>query len=246
MTLVNDLLDAASKQLASSGLRLLLLIDNMDRYDPQAVDELLIRSADRFKSLRCHMIVTPPIGLVLKPESQNIESVFRCETMPTVKLREPSQGYREFSGPGRDSLLEALGRRIDLDTLLPDYEARDRLVLASGGAIRELLELAQDATLEAQCGHITLEDVNRTLDRRRNRLRDRIDANGWWNTLGKLAETKRLDKDPEFLQVVFQRLAFQHNGDVWYDVHPLVAELLDQRRTAEKAARPAKRKARKS
>ncbi len=245
MTLVNDLLDAASKQLASNGLRLLLLIDNMDRYAPQIIDELLIRSADRFKSLRCHMIVTPPIGLILKPASQNVESVFRCETMPTVKLREPSQGYQQFSGTGRDSLLKALGRRIDLDTLLPEPEARDRLVSASGGAIRELLELAQDATLDAQGEHITLEDVNRTLDRRRNRLRDRIDANGWWDTLAALAETKRLDKAPDFLEVVFQRLAFQYNGQVWYDVHPLVAELLDQRRADKKASGPAKRKARK-
>lgn len=246
MTLVNNLLDAAAAQLQASGLRLLLLIDNMDRYDPQVVDELLVQSADRFKSLRCHMIVTPPIGLVLKPESQNIESVFRCETMPTVKLREPEQGYEEFSGTGRDALLEALGRRIDVDKLLPDPAARDRLISSSGGAIRELLELAQDATLEAEGECIALADVDRTLDRRRNRLRDRIDANGWWDTLASLAETKRLDKSPEFLEVVFQRLAFQYNGEVWYDVHPLVAKLLEQRKAGKKASRPGKRKARKS
>jgi hypothetical protein len=246
MTLVNNLLDAASQQLQARGLRLLLLIDNMDRYDPQVVDELLVQSSDRFKSLRCHMIVTPPIGLVLKAESQNIESVFRCETMPTVKLREPSQGYEQFSGTGREALLDALGRRIDLDRLMPDPAARNRLVSASGGAIRELLELAQDATLDADGDCITLADVNRTLDRRRNRLRDRIDANGWWDTLATLAETKRLDKAPEFLEVVYQRLAFQYNGKVWYDVHPLIAELLEQRQSSTKASGSPKRKVKKS
>ena len=182
------------------------------------------------------MIVTPPIGLVLKPETLNLEAVFHCETMPTVKLRNQMQGYWEFSGTGRDLLLAALGHRIELATLLSDTAAQDRLLSASGGAIRELLELAQDATLDATGKCITLADVNNTLSRRRNRLRDRIDANGWWETLAKIAQTKRLDKADEFLEVVFQRLVFQYNGEVWYDVHPLVAELLEQQQAAQKAA----------
>lgn len=237
MTLVNNLLGAAAKSLDKQGLRLLLLIDNMDRYDPKVVDELLVQSADRFKALQCHLIVTPPIGLLLKPETQTLESVFRCETMPTVKLRDKASGYAEFSGSGRDVLLKALSRRIDVARLVPDTEAQNRLLSASGGAIRELLELAQDATLDAAGEIITLADVNRSLDRRRNRLRDLIDANGWWDALAKIAATKRLAKAPEFLEVVFQRLAFQYNGELWYDVHPLVSELLEQQKTKPPAAR---------
>ncbi len=227
MTYVNKLLDAAQDRLASQGKQLLLLIDNMDRYNPRVIDELLIQSADRFKALHCHLVVTPPIGLVLRPESQAPTTVFKCETMPTVKLRDKHQAYSEFSGPGRDLLLEALGRRIHLQKLIPDTMAQDRLVFASGGAVRELFELAQDATLEANGATVTLDDVNMVLDRRRQSLRDRVDANGWWSTLRHIAGTKRLDKDDEFLQVLFQRLAFQYNGELWYDVHPLLSELPD-------------------
>ena len=159
MAHVNTLLGAAGNRLQQDGLQLLLLIDNMDRYEPKAIDDLLVQSADRFKALACHLIVTPPISLVLRPESQALEAVFRCEIMPTVRLREKGQGYREFSGPGRDSLLEALGKRIDIDRLIPDLGVRDRLVAASGGAIRELLQLAQDVTLEADGDVFAMDDV---------------------------------------------------------------------------------------
>ena len=245
MAHVNTLLGAAGNRLQQDGLQLLLLIDNMDRYEPKAIDDLLVQSADRFKALACHLIVTPPISLVLRPESQALEAVFRCEIMPTVRLREKGQGYREFSGPGRDSLLEALGKRIDIDRLIPDLGVRDRLVAASGGAIRELLQLAQDVTLEADGDVFAMDDVENILHRRRQRMRDRIDVNGWWDTLLDVARTKRIGKDDSFLEVLFQRLAFQYNGDVWYDVHPLIAELpdLEAQLTPARPRRPARRKA---
>ena len=227
MTYVNRLLAAANEKLATNGRQLLLLIDNMDRYEPKMIDELLVQSSDRFKALDCNLIVTPPIGLVLRPQSQTIESVFRCETMPTVCLRKKEQPYAAFSGPGHDLMLDALRKRINVDKLMPDKRAQNRLIFASGGAVRELLELAQDATLEADGKCITTDDVERVLHRRRQRLRDRIDANGWWDILNKIAETKRLDKEEAYLEVLFQRLAFQYNGEVWYDAHPLISELPD-------------------
>ncbi|HEX2078951.1 MAG TPA: hypothetical protein VHG08_14610 [Longimicrobium sp.] len=230
MTHVNNVLAAAGEILRHDGLDLLILIDNMDRYEPRVIDTLLVHSADRFKSLACNLIVTPPISLVLRPQSQSLETVFRCETMPTVKMREKHQGHFEPTGPGRDVLLEALRKRIDVDRLIPDPAAQTRLALASGGAIREFLEMAQDATLDAAGDTITLADVNRTLERRRQRLRDRIDANGWWDVLVDIARKKRLATGDQYLEVLFQRLAFQYNGEIWYDVHPLVSELPDFQR----------------
>ncbi len=222
---VNNLLDDAAETLKQEGLRLLLVIDNMDRYNPKDMDELLVRSSDRFKVLHCHLIVTPPIGLVLQPESESIENLFHCESMPTIKLRE--KDHSEFSGPGKECLLNVLKKRIDVDLLIPDTNVQDRLIAASGGAIRELLKIAQDATLDADGETIAKEDLERTLDRIRQRFRDRIDTNGWWNVLRNIKQNKRLDEAKGNLDVLYQRLAFHYNGENWYDVHPLVAELLN-------------------
>ena len=220
----------------------------MDRYKPQVIDDLLVAAQDVFKAMKCHLIVTPPIDLVLTPESQSIENVFHCETMPTVKLRGKDQGYWEFSSEGRAKLLEALGKRIDLEKLISDPTARDRLVSASGGGIRELLEMTQSATLGARGDVITADDVELTLNRHRSWLRNRIDANGWWEALAEIAATKRLSADAKQLDVVFQRLAFQYNGDVWYDVHPLISDLLtsDAPGTEQKATKMATAKARRN
>ena len=227
LTHVNSLLKEAGHILREkSSQRLLLLIDNLDRYNPRFMDQLLVASQDVFKSLQCDLILTPPIELILKPQSQSLDLVFRCEQMPTISLRSRDQGYWEFSGNGREKLIEALGKRIDIDRLIPDPEARNLLAAASGGGIREFFRLAQTCTLDAEGDTITVDDLLGTLKRQRSEFRNRIDANNWWPALKAIATTKRMTSDAAQQEVVFQRLAFQYNGDIWYDVHPLVADLL--------------------
>ena len=118
---VNLLLDAAAQQLA--GQELLILIDNLDRYPPAVVDALLVRNGDRIRQLHCNLLLTPPIGLLYRPHSEQIDTYFPCEVMNTVRLRRPDQAYDAFDGRGRDLLLAALDLRMDLATLLPDNRA---------------------------------------------------------------------------------------------------------------------------
>lgn len=221
---VNLLLDAAAQQLAPDR-ELLVLIDNLDRYPPAVVDGLLVRNGDRIRQLRCNLILTPPIGLLYRPHSEQIDTHFPCEVMNTVRLRRPDQPYDEFDGPGRDLLLAALDRRIDVATLLPDTRARDRLVTACGGAIRELLSLVVDAALNADGDCLTLGDVEYAVQRRRQRMRDLINANGWWTTLAAVARDKQIVSDEACMSVLYHRLVLKYNGDGWYDVLPLLTEL---------------------
>jgi hypothetical protein len=44
-------------------------------------------------------------------------------------------------------------------------------------------------------------------------------------TLLKLVRSKQIFPDKTCMDVLFHRLAFKYNGDGWYDVHPLVAEI---------------------
>jgi len=222
---VNGLLDAVGKTLAKAGKELLVVIDNLDRYNPEVVDGLLVENADRLKELRVHLVVTPPISLVYRPISQSIDALFATTFLPTVRLRSQGDSYDTVGEPGKSVLLSALGKRIDLEVLLPDKAARDRLLFASGGAIRELLQLAQEATLEVDEGPLGLAVVDRVLQKRRQRLRDRVDTNGWWDTVVHIAKTKRLDRDPACQQLLYQRLVFQYNGEGWYDIHPLLSEV---------------------
>jgi hypothetical protein len=61
---------------------------------------------------------------------------------------------------------------------------------------------------------------------RQARLRNRVDQSGWWEVLGHLAREHRPGKDEAYRTVLYQRLAFEYNGEIWYDVHPLLGEEL--------------------
>ncbi|AKT40854.1 hypothetical protein [Chondromyces crocatus] len=120
---VNQVLDAANAQLG--GRSLLVVVDNLDRYDPIVIDKLLMNGADRVRQLRCNLILTPPIGLLLQPRSAALDSIYTCHVLYAIRLRDRKQRYDEFHGEGRTLMEEALARRIDLDTLIPDKPARN-------------------------------------------------------------------------------------------------------------------------
>jgi hypothetical protein len=225
---VNAMLDAANAQL--EGRSVLVVIDNLDRYEPAVIDELLVVAADRIRSLRCDLILTPPVSLLLQPKSARLDDRYACFDLFTVRLRTPQQRYDEFDGPGRNLLEQALAKRIHLDTMIPEKDARDRLIAASGGAIRELLELTSLAAEFTRGEVITEQDVERALAYRKQRMRDQINVNAWWPALREIHETKQVSADPACLNVLFYRFAFKYNGDGWYDIHPLIAELAEFRR----------------
>ncbi|WP_438030149.1 hypothetical protein [Sorangium sp. So ce233] len=220
---VNELLDAARKLLGERDL--LVIVDNLDRYEPEVIDRLLVQGADRMRELRTNLLLTPPISLLLQPKSAQLDTLYSCHVLNTVRLRRSDQEYDAFDGPGRDLMEQALSLRMDLDTVIPEREARDRLIAASGGAVRELLDLVSQAAYMARSTVITRDDVERAVALRRQRMRDLINANGWLDALVKLARDKQIFPDKACMDVLFHRLAFKYNGDGWYDVHPLVAEI---------------------
>ena len=119
----------------------------------------------------------------------------------------------------------ALAKRMNLDLLLPDPQARRRLIAASGGAIRDLLGLVREAILLAEGDVLDLAAVNAAVDRSKVVYRDMINTNGWMPTLKQIAREHQVNEDPHCMDVLYHRLALKYNGEGWYDIHPLVAEM---------------------
>lgn len=220
---VNALLDAANKLL--EGRSLLVAVDNLDRYTPEVADNLLGVSSDRLRELRCNLILTPPMSLLLQPRSTQLERTYECHFLQAIQLRKPEQRYHEFDGPGRDLMEEALSRRINLDKMIPEKAARDRLISASGGMMRELLDLVIMSVHLSRSPFLTEAAIDKALAERRQRQRDLINANGWMDTLVHIALHKQIRDDPKCMAVLFNYLAFKYNGEGWYDIHPLVDEI---------------------
>ena len=49
-------------------------------------------------------------------------------------------------------------------------------------------------------------------------------------TLVTIARDKQISDDPRAFEVLFYYLAFKYNGEGWYDIHPLVAEIPEFKR----------------
>jgi hypothetical protein len=212
---------------------LLVIIDNLDRYPPDVVDRLLLRGADRIHELHCNLMLTPPIHLHYRPPSVALGEHYICEIMSAIRLRGPKDPYDAPQDPGRKLLLDALGKRIHLPSLIPEVEARERLVLASGGAIRDLLKLVAAAALRAEGETITRKEVERAVALRRTEMRDQINANGWAAALAGIQQRKQIDENDACQAVLYHRLAFKYNGEGWYDIHPVVAEIEEVTRLQE-------------
>lgn len=238
---VNNLLDEARKLLGEK--QLLVVIDNLDRYDPRVVDELLFKGGRPIRDLHCHLIVTPPIALYYKPVSEPIQRLFHPEIMNTVRLRNRKQPYDAFdeNSPGRRLMLEALDKRMDVAKLIPDVAAQNRLVSASGGAIRDLLRIVREAIILVPGAVLEFAAIDRAASRIRTDMRDRINANGWVPSIAKIMQEKQVNDGPACMDVLYQQLAFKYNGEGWYDAHPLVAEIPEVRAAYDKLLGDAQR-----
>jgi hypothetical protein len=222
----NRLLRAAHQTLRSKLRKeLLVVVDNMDRYAPTLIDTLLVRDGDTLEQLECNLIVTPPLLLVYKPTSGQLTDHLQVEVMPAFRLRDPQMPYSGILPLARERLEAVLRARMDLEAVLPDPAVRDRLYTASGGAVRELVELVGEASIEVDAAPIPLDAVERVVRRRKARLRTQININDWAGVLGRIGREKKLHSDPKCLDLLFLRFVFEYNGDGWYDLNPLVAEI---------------------
>jgi hypothetical protein len=91
--------------------------------------------------------------------------------------------------------------------------------------MRELLHLIQRAILLTKADVLERPAIERAIANTRQQLRDMINLNGWMPTLRKIAAEKQASSDVHCMDVLYHRLALKYNGEGWYDVHPLVAEI---------------------
>ena len=64
-----DLLETANATLTAIGKPrgMLIIFDNLDRYDPANIDAILVRGSQQMRQLACHALFTFPIALAYKP-----------------------------------------------------------------------------------------------------------------------------------------------------------------------------------
>ena len=223
---VNRLLDDCYRAIREKGTydEILLVFDNLDRYSPETVHQVLIEQADNLKRLRCNVIYTVPISLIYEPKRDALPDVFKSVVLPMIKIRERNQSWDATFPAGIRKLTEVIERRVDVEKVFAGRDLVEIIALKSGGSLRELMRLVQEACIEASGDKIDRPAVNKAITNVRSEF-IRPMPQAYLAELTKIHKNKATDNTPEHRSILFYRYALEYNGNRWVDVHPLIYDL---------------------
>jgi nucleoside-triphosphatase THEP1 len=219
----------------------LVIIDDLDKLDLSVVNTIY---KDNIKALCLpgfRIIYTIPIAALretaLKPTIEN-ETNDQIVVMPVLKLFPKGDSHKSDAQPRQetlDILCQILQKRISQELIAPQI-AKD-IALNSGGVLRELIRIANE------CCRICLRLIRRhpdesviinadILDQAINNIRNDF-ALPLGRTEYQILQTTYQNfkpedpKEQEFLDLLHGLYVLEYrNRQNWYDVHPIVVELL--------------------
>jgi hypothetical protein len=241
---LNEFINDASKKLPDGKKKLAVIVDNLDRIplifgdnNRSNHEEIFIDRAEQLRQLNCHVIYTVPIALLYSKWANEVQTIYAgTPILPMVMVRDKSGAN---VGEGIDKLKEALLRRANTampngelgKTIFESEQAVEKLCLASGGHIRELMQMAQESINLAADLPIMERLVNRSISKLRETYQRTIEEFEW-ALLIDVNGTGNILNDNEHRSLLQRRCILEYknlvvNGDVdtFYRVHPLI-ELL--------------------
>ena len=254
--LVNGFLDHARAVLKEAGKpeRLLIVQDNLDRLRGDAPRKVFDEGGHMLMEISADIIYTAPLALILAPFDLR-STFFHTFTMPNAKVRLRDGKPHKA---GMDGLLALVGKRLEIGLIFANVKVARYLIEKSGGSIRDLIRLLDDAQLDAQVdGKLCVDLASAKAAVKKlstNATRVLLPGSVYFPILAEVHRTKREFKiaDGEvtkqrvtaarefFAELIGNGTVLEYNGDdSWYDVHPAVCET-DQFKDALKAASQAK------
>jgi hypothetical protein len=239
---LNEFIDKAAEKLPEGKKKLAVIVDNLDRIplvfsgnDRSNHEKIFLDRAEQLRQLSCHVVYTVPIALLYSKWANEVQTIYgETPILPMVMVRDKSG---QVIGEGIDKLKEALSKRAN--AAVPNGEISnvfelaqaEKLCLASGGHIRELMQMAQESVNQAVDLPIMERLVNRSISKLRDTYQRTIEE-AEWALLIQVNQTETILNDNEHRSLLQRRCILEYrstdiNGEIetFYRVHPLV-ELL--------------------
>ncbi len=202
-----------------------------------SVEALFANHADALRIRDIHVVCTVPPWLKIR--SPGIGGAYSgSQLLPCVTVQDPDGRPVQA---GLDALERVIRRRGDWERLLGRRDRLDRLILASGGYLRDLFRLVQAVLRRARAGPLPVPEraVDQALHEVRNSYLPVPRADAEW-----LARVRRTH-DPELVvhrahdgedANLYNLARFfdthmmlcYRDGREWYDVHPLLRDEVAQ------------------
>jgi len=225
ISLINQAIDEVS---AVTGKHVLLIIDDLDKIQPLENALRIFREhVGSLASFRCFVIYTAPISLLYDSASTHVSQNMQIHYMPMFRVR--TRGGEQEAPDAADvaTLREIVHRRAH-PSLFEDGVV-ERVIYMTGGVLRELIRVIRGCCVYCQeydLGQIT----HNALDIQKSKLKGeyyRMLEHDDYKWLRRVNRTKsRADVNMRHLEALC--VLYYPNGKGWFDVHPVVRELLEE------------------
>lgn len=204
---------------------------------PALAEKLFLHYGSLLNELECHLIFSIPVSLVYSQKAQQLpfgqDRIFIVPDTPVFdRHHQPHEA-------GRAAVRAVLSARVDPALFEPGQ--MERLIIASGGNLRDLLAMVREAALQARVresakmGEVEVDLViQKTRVAYERRLGespfdpDKVTYQEKAERLVAIYEGKAGSgvPDPVLHSLLLARAVQEFNGARWFGVHPLVADYL--------------------
>ena len=135
--------------------------------------------------------------------------------------------------PGIEVIMEIIKRRANLG--LFEKNALETLIKKSGGSLRDLFSGIIDSAKNAiyrKSSIISMKDAESALKNIKNSLTRRIERRNYQFLVdiykGDCNARKSIENTEMLLEMLRGNIVFEYNEERWHNVHPLIAEYLEE------------------
>lgn len=227
----------------------IVIIDDLDKLDLPLVEAIYRNNIKALFSPQIRIVFTIPVSAIQEPQvmgALNSEGVVRPHLFPVAKFFPKDDRHNPEVEPIAKNLnifLKVLEKRIP-EGLIEPQTAR-AMVLKSGGVMRELVRIARECCTECMVQieiepdrediMINEEILNATLQNLRLDFTRQI-GSGLYELLVQIYETSDVkdSSNAGFVKLLHGLMVLEYmNASLWYDVHPILVDLLKQKKLIE-------------
>jgi energy-coupling factor transporter ATP-binding protein EcfA2 len=230
---------------ADTKQEVLVVIDDLDKLDLGLVEDIYKNNINSLFLPKFRIVFTIPISAIRNNELLAVlqSLVSRPLLMAVCKFFKPEDIHHTDAVPKEELVnlfLEILKKRIPEELIEP--ETAREVVLKSGGVVRELVRIARECCsqclllirLEPERTDIKINDeiLKLAIKDLRNEFARPLGEN-LYSILVTTYEnlTPKDAKSEEFLSLLHGLYVLEYeNDDLWYDVHPIVVDLLKRKK----------------
>lgn len=229
---INLLLDDAYGKLRKkfpNSKGLLIIFDNLDRVPPTVANHLFFDYATQLQELHCTIIYTVPISVLCSPK--NFLALFDHQlynvSMVNIYQFERNRRDLNYNQIGLDAIASLIEKRVDVDAVFNSRQELLELAQASGGHVRQLMQMMRSACLTASTKKhpkILAEDVIYAIKQQQFSF-ERFIPNDHYQLLAQVYLNKDVSKDDNGQLMLFNTSVLEYNGDNrWNYPNPVVMQ----------------------